>query len=121
MNAHIANEAAASSEDCGCAPTPAERDSFWKLRISRRGALGHRALSAVALASFGITSGVSAPYAASYLGWDDFQRVKSNEAAKAAEVTRVGGLVQSLPQKVAETRSAPRSPLRRSRCRRCSR
>lgn len=106
MNAQIANDATAASEDCGCAPTAAERDTFWKLRISRRGALGLGALSAVALAGFGITFGVSAAYAASYPSWDDVQRAKSNEAAKAAEVSRIEGLIQSLTQKVAETQAA---------------
>lgn len=63
-------------------------------------------LSVVALSAFGISNGVSAAYAASYPSWDDVQRAKSSEAAKAAEVTRIEGLIQSLTQKVAETQAA---------------
>ncbi|WP_323131863.1 M23 family metallopeptidase [Microbacterium maritypicum] len=56
-----------------------------------------------------MTSGVSAAYAASYPSWDDVQRAKNNEAAKAAEVTRIEGLIQSLIQKVAETEAAAKT------------
>ena len=97
---------AAASDDCGCAPSPSERRAFGKDGISRRGALGIGVLSVVALSAFGISNGVSAAYAASYPSWDDVQRAKSSEAAKAAEVTRIEGLIQSLTQKVAETQAA---------------
>ncbi|MFJ6533879.1 peptidoglycan DD-metalloendopeptidase family protein [Microbacterium sp. NPDC091662] len=108
MNDKITLDAAvaAASEDCGCAPSPTERRAFGKNGISRRGALGIGALGVVALSAFGITNGVSAAYAASYPSWDDVQRAKSNEAAKAAEVSRIEGLIQSLTQKVAETQAA---------------
>lgn len=103
----IADSAEAASEDCGCAPTPAESRAFWKGgAISRRNALGLGALSAVALSAFGVTSGVSAAYAASYPSWDDVQNAMANESAKAAEVTRIQGLIDSLTQKVAETQAA---------------
>ncbi|MFS0912050.1 M23 family metallopeptidase [Microbacterium sp. 179-I 3D2 NHS] len=102
----IVDAAAAASDDCGCAPTPAESRAFSQNRISRRGALGLGVLSVAALSAFGISSGVSAAYAASYPSWDDVQRAKQNEAAKAAEVTRIEGLIQSLTQKVAETQAA---------------
>ncbi|MCK2026259.1 M23 family metallopeptidase [Microbacterium sp. SSW1-47] len=98
--------ASAASAECGCAPSPAESHAFWKAGISRRGAIGLGALSVVALSAFGISSGVSAAYAASYPSWDDVQRAKQNEAAKAAEVSRIEGLIQSLTQKVAETQAA---------------
>lgn len=103
----IAESAEAASEDCGCAPTPAESRAFWKNgTLSRRHALGLGALGAVALSAFGVTSGVSAAYAASYPSWDDVQRAMSNESAKAAEVTRIQGLIDSLTQRVAETQAA---------------
>ncbi|WP_336648344.1 M23 family metallopeptidase [Microbacterium sp. MMO-10] len=98
--------AAAAAEECGCAPAPSERESVWRLPIDRRHALGIAALSTVALAAFGVGSGVSRAYAASYPSWDDVQAAKSNEAAKAAEVTRIEGLIQSLTQQVAETQAA---------------
>lgn len=63
-------------------------------------------LSVVALSAFGISQGVTAAYAATYPSWDDVQRAKQSEAAKAAEVTRIEGLIQSLTQKVAETQAA---------------
>jgi len=97
---------AAASDDCGCAPSPTERRAFGKDGLSRRGALGLGVLSVVALSAFGISNGVSAAYAATYPSWDDVQRAKNSEAAKAAEVTRIEGLIQSLTQKVAETQAA---------------
>ncbi|MFT4156714.1 MAG: peptidoglycan DD-metalloendopeptidase family protein [Microbacterium sp.] len=97
----------AASEDCGCAPTPAEARAFWNnAPLSRRHALGLGALSAVALSAFGITGGVSAAYAASYPSWDDVQRAKANESAKATEITRIQGLIDALTQKVADTQAA---------------
>lgn len=106
-NAKITTDAVASaSDDCGCAPTPAESRSLWGKAISRRGALGLGALSVAALSSFGIGAGVSAAYAASYPSWDDVVAAKNNEAAKAAEVSRIQGLIQALTQKVAETQAA---------------
>ncbi|MGW9268228.1 peptidoglycan DD-metalloendopeptidase family protein [Microbacterium sp. NPDC055599] len=95
-----------AAEDCGCAPTPAERESLWRVNVSRRGAFGLGALGVVALAAFGVGTGVSAAYAATYPSWDDVQRAKNNEAAKAAEVSRIEGLIQSLTRKVAETQAA---------------
>ncbi|AZH77507.1 MULTISPECIES: M23 family metallopeptidase [Microbacterium] len=108
MNDKITLDAAvaAASEDCGCAPSPTERRAFDKAGVSRRGALGIGVLSVVALSAFGISNGVSAAYAASYPSWDDVQRAKNSEAAKAAEVSRIEGLIQSLTRKVAETQAA---------------
>ena len=106
MNDRSVSAATEAAEECGCAPTPAERDSFWKLSVTRRGAFGLGALGVAAFAAFGIGSGVSAAYAASYPSWDDVQRAKNNEAAKAAEITRIEGLIESLTQKVAETQAA---------------
>lgn len=108
MNKRIATDAAAA-QDCGCAPTAAERESLWAKSITRRNAFGLGALSVVALAAFGVTSGVSAAHAASYPSWDDVQRAKNNEAAKAAEVTRIEGLIKSLTRKVAETEAAAKT------------
>lgn len=100
---------AAASDDCGCAPSPAESRAFSKEGVSRRGALGIGVLSVVALSAFGISNGVSAAYAASYPSWDDVQRAKRSEAAKSAEVSRIEGLIQSLTQKVAETQAAAKA------------
>lgn len=68
--------------------------------------MGLGALGVVALSAFGVTSGVSAAYAATYPSWDDVQRAKNNEAAAAAEVSRIEGLISSLTQKVADTQAA---------------
>ncbi|MER7448294.1 M23 family metallopeptidase [Microbacterium sp. NPDC097977] len=98
--------AAAASDDCGCAPTPAESRAFWKDgAVSRRGALTLGALSVVALSAFGVTSGVNAAYAASYPSWDDVQNAMNNQSSKAAEVTRIEGLIQSLTQRVADAQA----------------
>src|SRR5690606_37565887 len=96
-----------AGDSCGCAPSAEEKRSFWqKGSLTRRNALGIGALSVAALSAFGIGSGVTAAYAASYPSWDDVQRAKNNEAAKAAEVSRIQGLIQSLKQRVAETQAA---------------
>lgn len=98
--------AAAASDDCGCAPAPAESKAFWqKGSLTRRSAISLGALSVVALSAFGVTSGVTAAYAASYPSWDDVQNAMKNEAAKANEVKRIEGLIQSLTQKVADTQA----------------
>ncbi|PCE13564.1 peptidase M23 [Microbacterium sp. SZ1] len=98
--------ALAASDDCGCGPTAAEREQFWKRPIGRRSVFGLGAMSVVALAAFWIGSGVSAAYAATYPSWDDVQRAKGNEAAKGAEVQRIQGLIQSLTRNVADTQAA---------------
>lgn len=97
---------ASAVDDCGCAPKPAERDRLWKRPINRRGVFELGALSVVALAAFGVGSGVSIAHAATYPSWDDVQRAKGNEAAKGVEVQRIQGLIQSLTQKVADTEAA---------------
>ncbi len=103
----VSDAAAAASEECGCAPSAAESRAFWKNGgISRRSALRLGALGIVALGAFGVSSGVSAAYAASYPSWDDVQRAKANESTKAAEVTRIQGLIDGLTQRVAETQAA---------------
>ncbi|WP_067197002.1 M23 family metallopeptidase [Microbacterium sp. XT11] len=103
----LADAAAAASAECGCAPSAAESRAFWKNgSLSRRGALGLGALSVVALSAFGVTSSVSAAYAANYPSWDDVQRAMASESAKAAEVTRIQGLIDGLTQRVAETQAA---------------
>ncbi|MEW1963660.1 M23 family metallopeptidase [Microbacterium sp. NPDC077644] len=96
-----------AGDSCNCAPSTAERRTLWdKSGLTRRNALGVGVLSVAALSAFGIGSGVSAAYAASYPSWDDVQRAKQNEAAKASEVSRIQGLIQSLTQKVSETQEA---------------
>src|SRR5690554_4137954 len=96
-----------AGDSCGCAPSVAEQRTFWQRgSVTRRGAIGIGALSVVALSAFGIGSGVNAAHAASYPSWDDVQKAKKNEAAKAAEVTRIQNLINSLTQRVADTQAA---------------
>ncbi|WP_431074386.1 peptidoglycan DD-metalloendopeptidase family protein [Microbacterium phyllosphaerae] len=104
---HSSKDAAsAASDDCGCAPTPAESRAFWKNgSVTRRSALTMGALSVVALSAFGVSSGVTAAYAATYPSWDDVQRAMANQSSKAAEVTRIEGLIQSLTQRVADAQA----------------
>lgn len=90
-------------EDCGCAPTDAEKARLF-MPVTRRNAIG---IGAVSLAAVGIGAGVGiAPaFAASYPSWDDVQRAKNNEASKAGEVTRIQGLINSLTDNVNSTRA----------------
>jgi murein DD-endopeptidase MepM/ murein hydrolase activator NlpD len=100
---------AAASDDCGCAPTPAERRALWPSKVSRRGALAAGAFSALALTAFGVSAGTQAAHAADYPSWDDVQRAKSNEAAKGGEITRIQNLISSLTQRVAAAEAAARA------------
>lgn len=85
-----------SAEDCGCAPTARELRAF-RSPVSRRVAIGLGVLGAGAL---GLAFGPAA-FAVDYPSWDDVQRAKSNEASKAAEVTRIEGLINALQSDVA--------------------
>ncbi|UJP09138.1 peptidoglycan DD-metalloendopeptidase family protein [Microbacterium sp. KUDC0406] len=97
----------AGEPDCGCGPTPGERSRLWTPDgVTRRSAMTIGALSVAALGVFGIGAGTTAAFAASYPSWDDVQKAKANQAAKAGEVTRIKGLIQSLTNKVAETKAA---------------
>jgi murein DD-endopeptidase MepM/ murein hydrolase activator NlpD len=90
-------------DECGCAPSPAERRGLWPA-VTRRRAL---ALGAFGIAALGGISGplLPAAFAADYPSWDDVQAAKANEAAKAAEVSKIQGLIQSLNQEVARTQA----------------
>lgn len=96
-------ERSATADECGCAPSESERRRFWT-PVTRRGAMGIGALGIVALAAFGAPQ-IPAAFAASYPSWDDVQRAKANESAKAGEVTRIEGLIAALTQNVATTRA----------------
>ncbi|MEJ1092052.1 M23 family metallopeptidase [Microbacterium istanbulense] len=96
-----ANKGAAptASEESCC--TPEFVQPFAKRqgpRVTRRNALTIGALSAVALSALGVSAGVNAAFAASYPSWDDVQKAKKSEAAKAGEITRIEGLIQTLTQ-----------------------
>ena len=93
---------AGSAEDCGCAPTPRELNAL-RGPLSRRGAIGLGAIGLGALGAIGLGVGFggTAAFAADYPSWDDVQRAKDNESAKAAEVTRIEGLIASLQADVA--------------------
>ncbi|WP_298944618.1 M23 family metallopeptidase [uncultured Microbacterium sp.] len=85
-----------SAEDCGCAPTPRELRAL-RGPLSRRAAIG---LGVLGVGAMGLAFGPAA-FAADYPSWDDVQRAKSNEASKAAEVSRIEGLINSLQADVA--------------------
>ncbi|MFE2770852.1 peptidoglycan DD-metalloendopeptidase family protein [Microbacterium resistens] len=94
---------------CGCAPTAAEKSAFWpsSLRVSRRSALGIGALGIATIGAIGAGFGsASAAWAQDYPSWDDVQNAMNNEAAKAAEIERIQGLIAALTQRVAETKAA---------------
>lgn len=88
-----------SPEDCGCAPTPREQRAL-RNPMSRRMALGLGGVGILSLGALGLTVAPTA-FAADYPSWDDVQRAKNNEAAKASEVSRIEGLIASLQADVA--------------------
>jgi len=72
--------------------------------VTRRAAIG---LGTVGVAGAVLFGGPHLPaaYAASYPSWDDVQRAKRNQSAKAAEVTRIQGLISELTNNVATTQA----------------
>jgi murein DD-endopeptidase MepM/ murein hydrolase activator NlpD len=92
------------SEECGCGPSPAEKRALWPASFTRRAAIGAGALGLLAVGAVA-SPGIPAAFAASYPSWDDVQAAKANEAAKAAEVSRIQGLIDSLNAQVAATQA----------------
>ncbi|MDX2377841.1 M23 family metallopeptidase [Microbacterium sp. LRZ72] len=94
---------------CGCAPTGDELTALGRPRrpVSRRRMLGMGALGVLALGSVGAVAGPLLPaFAADYPSWDDVQQAKRNQSSKAAEVSRIQGLIASLTERVARTQAA---------------
>ncbi|MFK4806940.1 coiled-coil domain-containing protein, partial [Microbacterium sp. ZW CA_36] len=88
--------------ECGCAPSASEQRRLWPA-MNRRTALGLGILGVAALSATAGTIGplVSPAYAADYPSWDDVVAAKNNEAAKAAEVTKIQQLIAGLEADVA--------------------
>ena len=95
-----------SLDECGCAPTPEERRGLWPT-VTRRRVLALGAFGAAVLGVGGVAGPMlPAAFAADYPSWDDVQAAMANESAKAAEVSKIQGLIQSLNQEVARTQAA---------------
>ncbi len=84
--------------DCGCAPTAEELRGF-RNPVSRRGAIG---LGVIGLAGAGFLLASPAFATTTYPSWDDVQKAKANQGAKAAEVKRIEGLIAQLENDVAQ-------------------
>ncbi|GAA4774821.1 peptidoglycan DD-metalloendopeptidase family protein [Microbacterium gilvum] len=103
-----------ASEACDCAPTAAERRTLWS-PVSRRnalvfGALGIATASAlVATSPFGPAAHAVTYNPDDYPTWDDVEAARNDESAKAAEVSRIEGLIAGLEQRVAETQAAAKA------------
>ncbi len=82
-----------------------ERRRLKTAGASRRGAIGVGIVGLAALGT-GVVAGVApAAFAASYPSWDDVQRAKNNEAAKAGEISRIEGLIAQLTDNVNRTQA----------------
>lgn len=93
----------ASADECGCAPSPAEARALWPgAPISRRTAMVAGALGLTALGAFGLGATALPAFANTYPTWDDVEKARANEAAKAREITRIEGLIRSLAVRVEE-------------------
>lgn len=95
-------------EDCGCAPSEAEKKTLWP-KLNRRQMIGYGAFGvAVAAAVTSTSLNVIAPAfaATSYPSWEDVERARQSEGAKAQEIARVEGLIQQLADDVARTQAA---------------
>lgn len=93
------NDEAGTAEECGCAPTPRELRALAS-PLSRRTALGLGGLGVLGLTALGVGAATAAA-AADYPSWDDVQRAKQNQSSKAAEVSRIQGLIEGLKADVA--------------------
>lgn len=100
----FARAASETEQDCGCGPTGAEKEAHARRSVSRRWLLGAGALGVVAAGAIGGPL-LPAAFAATYPSWDDVQRAKNNEAAKAGEVTRIEGLINQLQANVVTTQA----------------
>lgn len=93
---------AGSSDDCGCAPSERELQSLGAGRLlSRRSAMG---VGIVGLATAGLAASAPA-WAATYPSWDDVERAKASQSAKAREVSRIESLIDGLAADVAAKQS----------------
>jgi murein DD-endopeptidase MepM/ murein hydrolase activator NlpD len=94
----VRSKRAESPEECGCAPTPGElralgRDVTGLARtVTRRSAIG---IGVVGVTAAGLLTAGPA-FAAKYPSWDDVERAKRNQSSKAAEVSRIEGLIAAL-------------------------
>jgi murein DD-endopeptidase MepM/ murein hydrolase activator NlpD len=91
-----------AADECGCGPSPRERRLLWPA-MNRRTALGLGILGAAAVGAIGAPL-VSPAFGATYPSWDEVQRAKGNEAAKAAEIARIQNLIAGLENEVATKR-----------------
>ncbi|MEN0086535.1 MAG: M23 family metallopeptidase [Leifsonia sp.] len=64
------------------------------------------AVAALSIAVVTAVGSVAAPAYADYPSWQDVQNAKANEAAAAAQVTRINDLIGQLKQEVADTQAA---------------
>lgn len=88
--------APASDECLPCAPTADELQSF-KSPVTRRVALGFGVVGML-----GVGAALSAPaFAVTYPSWDDVQKAKANESAKAGQISQIEGLIADLQNDVA--------------------
>jgi murein DD-endopeptidase MepM/ murein hydrolase activator NlpD len=92
------------AEDCDCAPTARERRVLWP-DLTRRAAIG---VGVLGLATLAATAAGSVPraWADSYPSWDDVQRAKASEAAKATEITNIQNLITALQADAANKQAA---------------
>ena len=91
-------------DDCDCAPTARERRMLWP-DLTRRAAIG---VGVLGLATLAATAAGSLPraWADSYPSWDDVQRAKASEAAKATEITNIQNLITALQADAANKQAA---------------
>jgi len=96
---------------CDCAPTAEERRGLWS-PLTRRGAITVGALSIATIGAIAAFRGVTPAQAAitynpdDYPTWDDVERARNDESAKAGEVTRIQGLITQLQNAVAAAQAA---------------
>jgi len=99
-----------TEELCDCAPSPAEKRAFWG-PVTRRGAMAAGVLGVAAAGAFSAFRGSGSAFAISYdpsdyPTWDDVQRARSNESAKASEIARIENYIADLKARVAAAQAA---------------
>ncbi|MGI6879063.1 M23 family metallopeptidase [Microbacterium sp. gxy059] len=97
---------------CDCAPTREEKKALWG-SVSRRSALAAGAIGVLGLGVYGSLRSPGSAWAVSYdpadyPTWEDVERARGNQSAKAGEIRRIEGYIADLKNRVAAAQEAAR-------------
>lgn len=97
------------TQDCECTPTSDRGRALFPRPLSRRAVLRLGLVGAVTMGVLGVSAAGPPAFADDYPTWEDVLAAQGDEAAKAAEVSRIQGLIEDLQQSVDEARTLARA------------